>query len=55
MSMAQQNQIDELKTKVQELAKQVQELSSLLKPASQDMLQPKRLGRPPKVQGHIKP
>ena len=55
MSMAQQNQIDELKTKVQELARQVQELSSLLKPASSEMLRPKRLGRPPKVQGHIQP
>lgn len=56
MSQAQQNQIDELRVKVQELAKHVQELTALLKPASPDLLQPKRRGRPPnQPPGHMQP
>lgn len=50
MSQAQQNQIDELRIKVQELAKQVQELNSLLKPAPIELLKPKR-----KYTRHIQP
>ena len=55
MSQAQQNQIDELRNKVQELAQQVNELSKLLKPASPELLNPKRRGRPPNNTGHMHP
>lgn len=54
MSQAQQNQIDELRNDVNKLIRQMQELTALLKPASPEIIQPKRRGRPPNI-GHIQP
>lgn len=53
MSQALQNQVNELEGKVKRLTEQVEQLSKLLKPASPDLLQPKRRGRPPN--GHMQP
>lgn len=55
MSIALQNQVDELEAKVIKLTQQMQELTKLLKPITADTIQHKRRGRPPNQSGHMQP
>lgn len=56
MSIALQNQVDELEAKVIKLTQQMQELTKLLKPVTADTIQHKRRGRPPnQPTGHMQP
>lgn len=55
MSIALQNQVDELEIKVKKLIEQVEQHNRMLKPITADTVEHPRRGRPPKVQGHMQP